>query len=72
LLCHLSPLACCVVRHPNLSAPTVVRCVGDAFPAGPPSPFADHRQPLFVALLSSIKRLCHTANVAKWLDRRLK
>ncbi len=46
LFCHLSPLACCVVCRPNLSAPAVVRCVINAFSAGPPSPFADHRQPL--------------------------
>jgi hypothetical protein len=60
LLCHLLPFACCIVRRPNLSAPAVVRCVVDAFSAGPPSPFADHRQPLSVALLSSIKRLCRS------------
>ena len=46
LLCRLSPLACCVVHRPNLSAPAVVRCVVDPLSAGLPSPFADHRQPL--------------------------
>ena len=60
LLCHLSPLTCCVIRHPNLSAPAVVWCVVDASSTGPPSPFADHRQPLSVALLLSIKRLCRS------------
>ena len=60
LLCHLSPLACCVVRHPNLSTPAVVRCVDNAFSAGPPSTFADHCQPLSVALLPSINHLCRS------------
>ena len=60
LLCHLSPLACCAVRRPNLSAPAIVRCVVDAFSTGPPSPFADHRQALSVALLSSIERFCRS------------
>ena len=57
LLCRLSPLACCVVHRPNLSAPTVVQCVVDAFSAGLPSPFADHCPPLSVALLPSINHL---------------
>ncbi len=72
-LCHvIAPLTllpmvgCCVICRPLpaalsavqiLSAPTVVRCVVDAFSDGPPSPFADHRQPLYVALLPSINRL---------------
>ena len=46
LLCRLSPLACCVVRRPNLSAPAIVRCVVDASSTGPPSSFVDNRQPL--------------------------
>ena len=60
LLCCLLPLACCVVRPPNLSAPTVVRCVVDAFSTGPPSPFTDHCQLLSVALLPSINCLCRS------------
>jgi len=59
LLCHLSPLACVVCR-PNLSAPPVVWRVVDTFSAGTPSPFADHRQPLSVALLPIINCLCRS------------
>jgi hypothetical protein len=36
------------------------RAIVDAFAAGPPSPFADHHQPLSVAILLSIKRLCRS------------
>ena len=63
LLCCLSPLACCVVRRPNLSAPPIVRCVVEAFSAGPPSRFAVHHHRLFVALLPSIQQ--HTNHITK-------
>ncbi len=67
LLCRLLPLACCIVCCPNLSAPAVVRCVVDAFSAGPPSPFADHCQPLSVLFYRA--SIAFAAPIAGWLLR---
>jgi hypothetical protein len=59
LLCCLSPLAYCVVRHPNLSAPAVVQS-STLLPPGccPLLLTITSRCP--VALLPSINRLCRS------------
>ena len=56
LLCCLSPLACCVVRRPDLSAPTVVRCVVDSFPLG--------CRPLLLTIASRCLSLFFRASIA--------
>jgi hypothetical protein len=57
----VSSVAPCLLRHlPSELMSPHHRAIVDAFAAGPPSPFADHHQPLSVAILLSIKRLCRS------------